>query len=140
VILAAEKKDVYAEFSREDFISELVNKEERIASLEFQLAELKRLVFGSKHERFAPASTPEQLSLGLEGEPLAGAKRKTQAITYTRTAPENKKQPHRLVLPEKLPRERILIEPKEDITGCKQIGEEITEELEFVPGKLFVRQ
>ncbi|MEJ7645715.1 MAG: IS66 family transposase [Chryseolinea sp.] len=46
----------------------------------------------------------------------------------------------RMKLPADLPREKIIIEPKEDVTGLKKIGEEITEELERIPGKLFVRQ
>jgi transposase len=43
-------------------------------------------------------------------------------------------------LPAALPREQVILEPEEDITGMKKIGEEITEELERIPGKLFVRQ
>jgi hypothetical protein len=31
-----------------------------------------------------------------------------------------------------------VIEPKEDITAAKKIGEEITEVLEYTPGKLYV--
>jgi transposase len=34
----------------------------------------------------------------------------------------------------------VVIEPQEDVTGWTRIGEEITEELERIPGKLFVRQ
>jgi transposase len=140
VILAAEKKESYADFSKEDLIAALLSKEERIASLEFQLSELKRLVFGSKHERFAPAQSPEQLSLGLGTEEKEPAPKKTLSIEYTRTAPENKKQPRRLALSSRLPREIIVIEPKEDVTGWVAIGKEITEELEYIPGKLFVKQ
>jgi transposase len=43
-------------------------------------------------------------------------------------------------LPASLPREQVIIEPHEDVTGWTRIGEEITEELERIPGKLFVRQ
>src|SRR5690606_20350666 len=39
-----------------------------------------------------------------------------------------------------LPREEIVIEPDEDVADCKQIGTEVTEELEYTPGKFFVRQ
>ena len=39
-----------------------------------------------------------------------------------------------------LPREQNIIEPTEDVTEWKIIGQEITEELERTPGKLFVRQ
>jgi transposase len=43
-------------------------------------------------------------------------------------------------LPEHLRRETIVIEPEEDMSGCRKIGEEITEELEYQPGELFVNQ
>jgi transposase len=43
-------------------------------------------------------------------------------------------------LPAHLPREQVIIEPKEDVTGLKKIGEGITEELDYTPGKFFVRQ
>ena len=134
------EKEVYAELSREELVAENLHQKEKIATLEFQLAELKRLVFGSKHERFAPVVPDEQLSLGLEGETKDFTEKKTELVQYTRTKPEEKKQPVRQALPAHLHRERIVIEPKEDVTDCKQIGEEITEELEYIPGKLFVKQ
>jgi transposase len=43
-------------------------------------------------------------------------------------------------LPESLRREEILIEPTGDTAGCKKIGEEITEVLEYEPGELYVKQ
>jgi transposase len=48
--------------------------------------------------------------------------------------------PGRMKLPEHLRREEIIIEPSEDITDCKKMGEEITEVLEYEPGELFVKQ
>ena len=43
-------------------------------------------------------------------------------------------------LPADLPREQVILEPQQEVSGMKKIGEEITEELERIPGKLFVRQ
>ena len=43
-------------------------------------------------------------------------------------------------LPANLPREQVIIEPTEDVSGWVKIGEEVTEELERIPGKLFVKQ
>jgi transposase len=133
VITSPIKNDIYAELSREELI-------EKLQQLTYELAELKRLVFGSKHERFAPAHVSEQLVLGLGADPCPESKQKTQTVTYTRTKPEDKKQPSRQALPACLPRERVMIEPKEDVAGLETIGEDITEELEYVPGKLFVKQ
>jgi transposase len=147
MIVAGIKEDVYAELSRKELIEELYRQKTQIvlqaneiAGLKDQLTELKRLIFGSKHERFSPSQRPDQLSLGLDAQQQAAGERKTETIQYTRTKTEDKKQPQRLPLPSHLPRERVVIEPKEDVSGLKSIGEEITEELEYVPGKLFVRQ
>ena len=43
-------------------------------------------------------------------------------------------------LPEDLRREEIIIEPAGDLTGCKMMGEEVTEVLEYAPGELFVKK
>jgi transposase len=110
-----------------------------------ELAQLKRLIFGSKHERFIPTASPDQLALDMpspqkeQGEPVL-----LQNIQYQRkkeSKPDTEKvQTGRMALPASLPREEEIIEPKVDVTGWKQIGKEITEELERIPGKLFVRK
>ncbi len=68
----------------------------------------------------------------------------TQIIQYQRkkaSKPASEKvQTGRMALPASLPREQVTIEPTVDVTGWKNIGPEITEELERIPGKLFVRQ
>ena len=44
----------------------------RIESLERQLSQLQKLIFGSRHERFLPTDqNPSQLSLGITAEPVA---------------------------------------------------------------------
>ena len=110
-----------------------------------ELAQLKRLIFGSKHERFIPTVSPDQLALGI---PLQQKEQSgpvlLQNIQYQRkkeSKPDTGKiQTGRMALPAGLPREEKIIEPTQDVTGWKQIGKEITEELERIPGKLFVRQ
>lgn len=112
--------------------------------LRAELDQLKRLVYGSRHERFIPANSPEQLALGLESSNLQieRAPIRVQTIEYTREQKHGSEKvvTGRMKLPASLPREQVIIEPEEDITGLKKIGEEITEELERIPGKLFVRQ
>lgn len=122
-----------------DYKLQYENALNEIQFLKHQLSELKRMIFGSKHERFVPSLSADQLNL-FGNETIVATIAKTENISYTRNKPEEKKQPHRLPLPAHLPRERVMIEPKEDTTGLKAIGEEITEELELIPGKLFVRQ
>ncbi len=112
------------------------------AQILHELDQLKRLIFGSKHERFVPSNSPEQLSLGLEAAILEQAKPAIKTIQYTRTESNknNKIGTGRMLLPANLSREQVVIEPKEDVSGYKKIGEEITEELEATPMKFFVRQ
>ena len=114
----------------------------KILQLQTELAQLKRMIFGSKSERFVPAVSPEQTSLALETETVEAKPPVTETITYTRKKEQNS-QPvkrGRQPLPAHLERVKIVIEPDEDVSGLKCIGEEITEELEYKPGKLFVNQ
>jgi len=110
-----------------------------------ELAQLKRLIFGSKHERFIPTASPDQLALDIAVQHKEqGGAGLLQNIQYQRKK-ENKLatekvQTGRMALPASLPREEIIIKPTVDVTGWKEIGKEITEELERIPGKLFVRK
>ena len=118
----------------------------RIVSLERQLSQLQKMIFGSRHERFIAADeNPSQLSLDITAEPVAACQiTNAKKISYTKTtvAVEAKPLTHpgRMKLPEQLRREEIVIEPAADITGCKKIGDEITEILEYAPGELFVKK
>jgi transposase len=108
-----------------------------IARLKSENENLRRLIFGQKRERFVPVETNEQLSFIPSAAP---AVTKTEQITYTRKK-VRKAAPHgRKPLPAHLKRETITIEPETDVTGLKKIGEEITEELEYKPGTLYVVQ
>jgi len=133
--------------SREDYnrliALEKINREQdiEIAYLKQELAQLKRMIFGSKSERFIQEDTG-QLSLGLDIEQIEPPLPETEELTYTRkkTGGQKKGTPVRLPLPSHLHREDILIEPDEDIAGSKKIGEVITEILEYTPGKFYVEK
>lgn len=113
--------------------------------LQHELDQLKRLVFGSRHEKFIPSTAQEQLALGLHihiqtVEPPPAS---TQTIAYTRSNKKETTDPistGRMKLPAELPREKVILEPEGDVSELKKIGEEITEELERIPGKFFVKQ
>ncbi len=110
--------------------------------LKFQYSKLQRMIYGAKSERFVSAQIPGQLSLfdSVKEEEKPEAKKET--VTYERETGKSKKaEGHgRLPLSPNLPREEHTIEPKEDITGARKIGEEINETLEYVPGKLYVKK
>lgn len=114
-------------------------------NLRHELDQLKRLVYGSRHERFVPSTPPEQLALAIETAPSSSqitSPTPVQTIAYTRVkkASSEKVSTGRMKLPTDLPREEVLLEPDQDVSGLTMIGKEITEELERIPGKLFVRQ
>ena len=117
-----------------------------ILQLKQQLAQLQKMIFGSRHERFIHAEpTHPQLSLDIPTEAVATATiSSTKQISYTKTnvvvEPRPLVHPGRMKLPESLRREQIIIEPSEDITDYKKMGEEITEVLEYEPGELYVKQ
>lgn len=114
-------------------------------ALLLEVEQLKKMIFGSRHERFIPTqNNPAQLTLDVQAEQVAQCNIiDAKQISYTRITSqitEAKVHPGRMKLPEHLQRREIIIEPKEDTTHCKKIGEEITEELEYEPGKLFVNK
>ena len=122
----------------------LVNESSlKIAAFQHELDNLKRLIFGSKNERFIPANgTPSQLTLDIQTDTVAACSVvKTQQIEYTRnTTQVTKHHPGRTKLPEHLERREMIIQPTELTESGKKIGEEITEELDYEPGKLFVNR
>ena len=117
----------------------------RIIALEQQLAQLQKMIFGSRHERFIPQSIPSQLALDITAEEVAACSVvDAKKISYTRTSVNVEAKPivhpGRMKLPESLRREVILIEPAADLTGCNKIDDEVTEVLEYKPGELYVKQ
>lgn len=89
------------------------NNELRLAvtALQQQLAQLQKMIFGSRHERFVPGdANPSQLTLGIEAE-TAGSCNIAEAkkISYVKTSclVEQKPlvHPGRMKLPEHLRRD-----------------------------------
>lgn len=110
----------------------------------FQNDQLRRMIFGSKRERFV--SNVDINQLRIEFEPKAAeieetvkAERELIRVAYERQKPK-KEHRGRLALPSHLPVVEIVIEPSEDTTGMVCIGHEITEELDYTPQKLHVNR
>jgi transposase len=114
--------------------------------LRHELDQLKKMIFGTRQERFIPDPSldPAQLSIGLETEQVTSSSLiKAKKIEYTRTqailtSPATSHQ-GRMKLPDHLERKEILIDV-EGKQGCREIGQEVTEELEYQPGKLYVNR
>ncbi len=118
----------------------------QLLQLTHQLQQLQKMIFGSRHERFVPTDiNPSQLALDIQVEQAATcniAEAKKISYIKSNTTIEQKPlvHPGRMKLPENLRREEITIEPLADTTGCKKMGEEVTEVLEWQPGELFVKK
>ena len=102
----------------------------KIAALAFELEKLKKMIFGSRHERFVTATEnadSPQLTLDLDLETIKACKiMEASKVSYVRTKTElteNKPKAHpgRMKLPEHLRREVILVQPNVDVTGLKKI-------------------
>ena len=117
---------------------------EELEQKEYIIAQLQKMLFGPKSERFVKQEVPDnQTSLfeGLvENLPVQTEGEKEQ-ISYERKKPAKKKEKSgRQPLPEGLPCIRTVIEPEEDVSGMKKIGEEITEVLDIIPPEFRVIQ
>jgi transposase len=133
----------YESLSREELLTVVSDLNFTTLKLQHELDQLKRLVFGSRSERFAPSASSEQLALGLTMQPTGRPEVATQKVEYNRTVTKADDKPvptGRMKLPTHLPRQQVVIEPEGDLSGFKRIGEGVTEELDYTPGKFFVRQ
>jgi transposase len=118
----------------------IAEKDFRITRLEQELSELKRLIYGSKSERFIPTVHPSQSS--LFELPMVTKPEVKEQITYERKKVEKltKDAAGRQMLPSHLERVEIIVEPLEKTEGLIKIGEEVTEELEYFPPVLKVNK
>lgn len=142
--------DLYENLSKSELLSLLKNQasdnaklEQEVSYLKFQIAQFKRAFFGSKSERFISNLNAEQLTLPFEvdeQEVLVEVEKVLEQISYEREKQSKKNHPGRLALPSHLPIVEVVLEPTESVEGMKFIGTEITDELEYTPGKCFIKR
>lgn len=128
------------ESENEDLVKTNQKMEARLNDMQFQLDQMKRLIFGFKRERFIKNTDENQLTLPFDVPPETEVEKQQETITYTRAKNKRKNHPGRMSLPDHLPVKEIVIEPEEDTTGMKCIGQEITDQLEIIPAKLFIQR
>jgi len=124
--------------------AELHGRDLLIEKLKHQLAGLRRHQFGARSESL------DQLELTLEAEEIAQAAEQPPATDDTApqgsaTVPDDTKgKPKRRPLPDHLPRNETVLPAGEACTTCggklKPVGEDVTEELEYVPGRFIVNR
>ena len=123
---------------------QLIQSQSKIDFLQYQLDQLKRQVFGVKSERFLSMLDAGQLALPIENEnPLVVEKQETIAVDAHDRKKKKKKENHpvRKPFPTHLLREVEKIFPAgfDENSLEKPIGEEVTEILEEIPGKFYVK-
>ena len=113
----------------------ILQKDRQIKTLQDEVAYFKKMIFAFKSERYISNADSNQLELfdKQKEDTVEQESDITEQVTYTR---KKKKHPGRNKLPDHLPVEEIIIEPQEDTSGLKKIGEEITESLKYTPASL----
>jgi len=125
---------------------EAENKElrEAIFLLKAELAQLRKMIFGAKRERFVGSSDPNQGSLFEEQqlEQDNGIQAQEPAFEVkTHKNKKAKKKPIHNAFPAHLRRQDILVQPKSlDTDNMIKIGEDVTEILAYKPASLFVKR
>ncbi len=134
---ATENSDFVPRAEYEAVVSELSALRQENARIYEQLLWLKKQVFGRKSEKL----DANQLPLFEVGETAEAEEEvELEITTHKRQKPSGRKP-----LPANLPRERIEYLPEErNCSNCsgelQRIGEEITEELDYVPAHLVVKE
>jgi transposase len=133
------------QLSKEEIITLFQGREQvfkqKIDDLQWQVDQLKRMAFGQKRERFE--SDSQQLPLPFESTPEQEQQQEeelTEKIEYVRKKQSTSAHKGRVGLPDHLEVEEVEIYPEGDLQEMQCIGKEITEELECVPAKLFIRR
>lgn len=119
--------------------------------LRYRVSYLERLCWGRSSEKRRLPEDPAQLSICFDSpegvEQAAVEEEKQEEIarekTYNRFRKSFKKKPvphSRQPIPAHLPRQREVLEPKEDLAGAIRMGEEVTERYAVSPRMLYVQQ
>lgn len=132
--LQSEKSSLEAENSRLEGV---------VLKMDHELRQLRRMVFGQSSERYIKAD-PDQLLLDFGGEKQLEQEReylRVQAPVKVGAGTSSVKgRPVRKLLPDNLERRDEIIEPASLPEGAKYIGDVVTEILEFIPGRMYVRR
>lgn len=131
-----EEKDV----ALEKYQATIDKMQAHISQMQFQIDQMNRLLYGAKRERFISNIDENQLTLPFEVPQEEAPEKQQEVITYVRSKNKRKEHPGRLALPSHLPVEEIVLEPEQDTSNMKCIGKEVTDQLELVPAKLFIKR
>jgi len=127
----------------EEFVATTEELERSHACLKEEYLALKRLIFGPRRERLPEA--PGQQHLFDDGAPPPPSVESTDTVPDEESPSRKRKKGHgRRPIPDHLPRTDVPhdVPPEARVCDCGRdkvrIGEDVTEQLEYEPGKLFV--
>lgn len=108
--------------------------------LKAENAQLKKLLFGAKRERFIAAQDAAQGRL-FEDQGRADAPQQEEVVSKPKKRKKRLKPVKRNTFPSKLRRQSEVIQPQGvDLEQMVKIGEDITEILAYVPADFYVKQ
>ncbi|WP_235298474.1 IS66 family transposase [Portibacter marinus] len=117
----------------------IAEKDAKIAKLEHELAEIKRLIYGYKKERFIP-NTPSVEQLNLFGQSAEDAADVDSVVSNesSNSTKQNKKVKHpgRNPIPDHFPCEEETLHPDGDLADMVVIGQDVTETVDYTPASL----
>ena len=120
---------------------------EEITSLTYQVEKLKAELHGHRKARFGSTSeSTDQLAFDLQEDEESGTAAQHAAPSIEDGDAEGpvKRQHSRQPLPDHLDRQDEVLSAGEACDDCggklRQIGEDVTEELEYIPGRFVVRR
>lgn len=128
--------------------------EQEITSQAYQIEKLKAELHGHRKARFGSASeSADQLALDLQDDEEIGAAVAAQQAEEAsgdcdegdgQAKPRAKRKHGRNPLPEHLERQKQVLPTGDACNECggtlRRVGEDVTEELEYIPGRFVVRQ
>lgn len=117
------------------------HQQNEITFLKYRIEQLNRIAYGQKRERFESKDNPQpMLPFKMEQEQQQALEKEVvQKISYERKK-NSSNHKGRQPLPEHLPVEEIKIYPEGDLSQMIQIGEEITDELEYQPARYYIKR
>lgn len=157
---ALEEQNARLQVERDQLVSLREGLEAQLQEALLELAELKRQLFGERSDQLTPeeqtqlAEVAADLQEQAQREPPLSdevledqTEQQAQDSQAPKDSPKGKRRPRRRhPLPEHLERQTVVLEPK-GLAPCehcgrspKVIGQEVSEELEYLPAKLVVRR
>lgn len=113
-----------------------------IQKLQLDIIKLRKMLFGSSHEKYVAAVDPNAPTLFDLPAIAEAVTTSTTTVVYEKTKKQLRpNHPGRNPFPEHLRREEQIINPEGiDLATSKKIGEDITEMLAYKPSELYVKR